>query len=216
MDASIAGLREGKGQRDFSGELQKDLFDMSLFCIGGVCIPYSALLPLLLVLLQPAWDWICKMLGIENHLKGKEKAAACTGDSCALPKTTAASSSASSSPSSSAAPVQPQAPLSETPFYVQSEEQWKQIISASKEKPVLVRFTAPWCGPCKMIEPLFTSLGEASKGSAYFCSVDVDEFPDLMGTYSITGIPYFMKIVDGSVASSYKGSNEDGLKNLVA
>jgi|LauGreDrversion4_1035100.scaffolds.fasta_scaffold379324_1 thiol-disulfide isomerase/thioredoxin len=183
---------------------------MSLFCIGGVCIPYSALLPILLVLLQPVWDWICKALGIENHLKGKEKAA-CTGDSCALPKATTASAFSSSAE----AQVQSHAPLSETPFHVQSEEQWKQVILASKAKPVLVRFTAPWCGPCKKIEPLFTSLGEASNGSAYFCSVDVDEFPDLMSTYQITGIPYFLKIVDGSVASSYKGSNEDGLKKLV-
>ncbi len=60
------------------------------------------------------------------------------------------------------------------------------------EQPVLVDFTAVWCGPCKMLEPIIEQLAVEWQGKARVVRVDVDESPDIAMHYQIMGVPTLM------------------------
>ncbi len=55
--------------------------------------------------------------------------------------------------------------------------------------PVLVDFWAEWCSPCKMLVPVLENLSSEYAGKIKICKIDVDEFPDFAGKYSVQSIP---------------------------
>ena len=59
----------------------------------------------------------------------------------------------------------------------------------ASDKPVLVDFWAPWCGPCRMLGPTIDELAETVGGSALICKLNVDESPDIAQKYGVNQIP---------------------------
>ena len=59
------------------------------------------------------------------------------------------------------------------------------------EKPVVVDFWAPWCGPCKAIEPALDELA-GTTGSVEFVKLDIDENPRTATTYGVLSLPTVM------------------------
>jgi thioredoxin 1 len=55
--------------------------------------------------------------------------------------------------------------------------------------PVLVDFSATWCGPCRVLEPVLKALAEENEGSVKFVKVDIDESGDLAAKFSVTSVP---------------------------
>lgn len=58
-----------------------------------------------------------------------------------------------------------------------------------KDGVVVVDFYADWCGPCKMLSPIFQELSKELEGKAKFIKVDVDKSPELANKFGITNIP---------------------------
>ena len=70
-----------------------------------------------------------------------------------------------------------------------------EVISATL--PVLVDFTAVWCGPCKMLEPIVEQLAQELEGRVKVVKLDVDENADLAMQYQIMGVPTLMLFSNG-------------------
>lgn|SRR5690554_1098628 len=73
------------------------------------------------------------------------------------------------------------------------------------ETPVLVDFWAVWCGPCRMIAPVFEELAEEYAGKVKFAKVNVDEVTEVVGRYGIMSIPTIMLFEGGNPVETLVG-----------
>ena len=73
------------------------------------------------------------------------------------------------------------------------------------DRPVLVDFWAPWCGPCRMLAPVLAEVAEAKGGRIKVGKVNVDEEPELAAKYGVSGIPAMLIFTNGEVAATSVG-----------
>jgi len=72
-------------------------------------------------------------------------------------------------------------------------------------QPVLVDFTAVWCGPCKMLDPVVKQLAQEWTGKVKVVMLDVDDSPHLTMTYQVMGVPTLMLFVKGQPIQRVSG-----------
>ena len=87
--------------------------------------------------------------------------------------------------------------------YIQQAEFDKEVLHASL--PVLIDFTAVWCGPCKMVDPIIKQLAADWEGKAKVVKCDADQNPDLITRLGIMGIPTIMLFKDGKMVERVSG-----------
>lgn len=72
--------------------------------------------------------------------------------------------------------------------------------------PVLVDFSAQWCGPCKAIEPIVESIAEEYAGRAKVVTVDVDDNSEIGARYSVMSIPTLVVFKGGQEVDRIVGA----------
>lgn len=98
-------------------------------------------------------------------------------------------------------------------------ETWQDVESilvkaGASNQLVVIDFSATWCGPCKIIAPLFSSLSDQMP-DVVFLKVDVDENPDTAAKYSVSAMPTFLFIRGGTVVDRLMGANAARLQELI-
>lgn len=72
--------------------------------------------------------------------------------------------------------------------------------------PVLVDFWAPWCGPCKAMNPIMEELEQAYSGKVNIVKMNVDENSDVPGKFNVMSIPTFILFKDGKPFTQFVGA----------
>eukprot|EP00804_Cyclotella_cryptica_P029749 CCRYP_015211-RA/>CCRYP_015211-RA protein AED:0.06 eAED:0.06 QI:125/1/1/1/1/1/2/494/210 len=198
---------------------------MSCLCIGGVCIPYSAILPLLLVGLQ--WlaaklarlgllpDWVGKKLGVSPS--GKISSNSSTATSCCnsnnksncCPTTESSITEATTSTDSEHETTDQPPPI----VHITSLSQWQSLLASCQKNnaALIVKFTADWCKPCKQIQPCYVDLSSKYCSRCKFVTVDVDgEDCDVLSSQQrIAMMPTFLCFRDGVEVGRMSGGNSE-------
>ena len=89
-------------------------------------------------------------------------------------------------------------------------------LAKKQNKKVVLDFSASWCGPCKVISPLFNELSLKYKESHVFIKIDVDENVETAQKYEISAMPTFVFIDSkGGVVDRMAGANGERLTSMV-
>ncbi len=87
--------------------------------------------------------------------------------------------------------------------YVTEADFQNEVLNSNE--PVLVDFTAVWCQPCKMLDPVVRQLAQDWQGKVKVVKLDADQNPNLMVQYGVMGIPTLMLFKNGAVQERITG-----------
>ena len=88
-------------------------------------------------------------------------------------------------------------------MHINNQNFHEEVINS--EKPVLVDFWAPWCGPCRMVGPIIDEI--ASEHPEYkVVKVNVDEEVELASRFRVVSIPMLMVMKDGQIVEQSVGA----------
>ena len=78
-----------------------------------------------------------------------------------------------------------------------------QVLDSAQ--PVMVDFTAVWCGPCKMLDPVVKQLAQDWDGKVKVVKLDIDNNPNIAMQYQIMSVPTLMLFVNGKPVQRLTG-----------
>ncbi len=96
-----------------------------------------------------------------------------------------------------------------------TRENFEQEVIQS-DKPVLVDFWAPWCGPCKMVAPVIEEVAKEYEGKLKVAKINIDDASDIASQYNVMSIPTLMVFKGGAILSQTVGAlSKDELVKLL-
>lgn len=78
------------------------------------------------------------------------------------------------------------------------------------ELPIVLDFSATWCGPCKQLAPIIEELAKEYEGRIAVGKCDIEEADDLTAEYGIRNVPTVIFIKNGQIVDKFVGSKSKG------
>mmetsp|Transcript_50643 Transcript_50643/g.131714 ORF Transcript_50643/g.131714 Transcript_50643/m.131714 type:complete len:193 (-) Transcript_50643:255-833(-) len=189
---------------------------MPLICIGPVCIPVTALMPIILFLFKPIWVRLpphvqkaisTRYAGFQTYLQANVWDRIGWKAKPKLKKDDDEPPAAAEDLRSGMGSV----------VALHSDADWQAAMQLTRDDDVavVVDFTAVWCGPCQRIAPFFAELA-AKHPKALFVKVDVDELEEVAQGAEIMAMPTFQVYKKGAMVDKTTGANNDNLATMVA
>ena len=82
----------------------------------------------------------------------------------------------------------------------------EDVLTESVKQPVLVDFWAPWCGPCKQLQPIIEKVVKAAGGKVKLVKMNIDENPEIPGQLGIQSIPAVIAFQRGQPVDGFMGA----------
>lgn len=191
---------------------------MSSCCIGGVCIPTQAVIPVCILLLRQMYikcmSWLNLVIGKEVHVSTKPLSCCggADGGNCnAENKINGSNGEITRRGKRRKNDENSDGVVFEAPKLMKDIDEFQTVLK--KHEIVVVKFTATWCNPCKAIEPCFISLYRQCYNllgkKVSFVKVDVDDLDEIAQEYRISMMPTFIVFQDGKNISQMAGSDEN-------
>ena len=84
-----------------------------------------------------------------------------------------------------------------------------EVIEASKTKPIIVDFWAPWCEPCKQLTPILEAAILKYKDKLVLAKINIDENQDIAAQFKIQSIPTVYAFFEGKVVDGFQGAQSN-------
>ena len=82
----------------------------------------------------------------------------------------------------------------------------QNVVEESRNRPVVVDFWAPWCGPCKSLKPILEKLAAEYGGKFLLAKVNSDDSQELATRYGVRGIPSVKAFINGEPVDEFSGA----------
>lgn len=201
---------------------------MALCCIGGVCIPYSAIVPFVLLGLK----WFLTKLAMAgllpasieklldhflpspvnqqqliHHRRSKISKEPVSTACCGTAINNWCNSSVGSSNHTTV--------TNKDHKVLSSTEEEVLTLLATNAQMIVLKFTSSSCQPCQHIQPVFEQMALDYAHQAQFVVVDINECEQLSARFNILLLPTFVAVFQNTIVQQYSGSDQTNLQEFV-
>jgi thioredoxin-like negative regulator of GroEL len=171
---------------------------MVVICLGPVCIP---LWPIIALTLKPAWDrfvpdsWKQSLSRLWTRITDIVCAKRKDADSLAKKKRNTSDTACIG--------------------HIQSVKDFDNALAESHKRPIVIKFTAGFCGPCKLIAPHFELHAINLQSRIGFYELDIEALDSVALEVGVSSIPAFHVFVGGNKKAELVGGNVEKLDKLI-